>query len=340
MNDAARSESARAQQPHQERPHSEAAKLRTVTPRDYLVRFAFGFLISVVSGAVTDVVGPRVGGLFLAFPAILPATVTLLEKKEGLAQAVSDIRGATIGAIGLVAFACLVTGYVQRSPALAIGGGLVGWVLVSGLAYLVLRGLVRRLGEKQYLPEIPTSDAAELVGVLIDRGLTIATAESCSGGMVAALLASVPDSSRVFRGGVVAYTDELKESLLEVSPELIARHGAISGRVAAAMAAGAKRVTGADLSVAVSGATGAAAEGKQPGLTYIAVATPDHRVRTREFGDDLGPGRNDERAVRMALQLALAMLTASNDKALPGTAVGERATEVVRRPDTARRPSL
>jgi nicotinamide-nucleotide amidase len=336
MSDAARSQTDRAQQSHQGGPRADTAKLRTVRPIDYLVRFVFGFLISVVAGLVTDVYGPRVGGLFLAFPAILPATVTLVAKKEGVAQAASDIRGATIGALGLVAFACLVAAFVQRSPALAIIGALVGWALVSGLGYLLIRGLVHALGEKQYLPEIPTSDAAALVGILLDRGLTIATAESCSGGMVAALLSAVPDSSKVFRGGVVAYTDDLKESLLGVSPELLARNGAISGMVTAAMAAGARRISGADVAIAVTGATGAPAEGKPPGLTFIAVATPDHRVRIREFSGDLGPGRNDERAVRMALQLARAALTASTDDALPGAAVDYGASETFKRPDTAR----
>lgn len=311
----------------------------TFRPLDYAVRFVFGFLISVVAGLVTIVYGPRVGGLFLAFPAILPATVTMVAKREGIAQAASDIRVATIGAVGLVAFGCLVAAFVQRSPGLAIGGALLAWVDVSALGYLLIRGLVHALGEKQYLPEIPTSDAAVVVGILLDRRLTIATAESATGGMVAALLASVPDSSRVFRGGVVASTDELKESLLGVSPELLGRDGAISGMVAAAMAAGARHVTGADVAIAVTGATGSAAEGKPPGLTYIAVATPDSRVRTREFRGDLGPGRNDERAVRMALQLARAALTSSTDDKLPGTAVDYGASPTIRHSATAPRSS-
>jgi nicotinamide mononucleotide (NMN) deamidase PncC len=109
--------------------------------------------------------------------------------------------------------------------------------------------------------------------------------------------------------------------------------------VAAAMAAGARRVTGADVAVAVSAATGSAAEGKPPGMTYIAVATPDSRVRTREFSGDLGPGRNDERAVRMALQVARIALTSSSDDMLPGKAVDYGASETIRQPDTVPRPS-
>ncbi len=82
---------------------------------------------------------------------------------------------------------------------LALVGALLAWVVVSGLAYLLIRGQVHALGEKQYLPEIPTSEAAVLVNELIRRRFTIATAESCSGGIVAALLCSVPDTSKVFR---------------------------------------------------------------------------------------------------------------------------------------------
>ncbi len=88
------------------------------------------------------------------------------------------------------------------------------------------------------------------------------------------------------------------------------------------MAVGARRVTGADVAVAITGVTGGGIEGKPPGLTYVAVATPDGRMRVRRFDDDLGPGRNDERAARMALQIAARVLTSpevASDK-LPGTA--------------------
>jgi hypothetical protein len=77
----------RAQHAHQGPTRVDPSKLRSVTVRDYVIRFGFGFLISVVSAVVTDLSGARIGGLFLAFPAILPATLTLVEKKEGIAQA-------------------------------------------------------------------------------------------------------------------------------------------------------------------------------------------------------------------------------------------------------------
>ncbi len=91
---------------------------------------------------------------------------------------------------------------------------------------------------------------------LLASGRRVATAESCTGGLVAQLLSRVPGVSAVLRGGVFAYTNELKCAVLGVDPALIAEHGAVSDPVAAAMAEGAARVTGADLVVATSGIAG------------------------------------------------------------------------------------
>ncbi len=87
-------------------------------------------------------------------------------------------------------------------------------------------------------------------------GLRLATAESCTGGLVAARLTSVPGSSDVFVGGVVAYADEVKRSQLGVAAELLAAHGAVSAEVAEAMAEGARRRLGADVAVSVTGVAG------------------------------------------------------------------------------------
>src|SRR4051812_21912460 len=99
---------------------------------------------------------------------------------------------------------------------------------------------------------------AELVLSLAGaNGLRLATAESCTGGMVAARLTDVTGSSASFVGGIVAYADEVKSSELGVPEELIAQHGAVSAEVAAAMAAGARERLGADVAVAVTGVAGA-----------------------------------------------------------------------------------
>ncbi len=111
--------------------------------------------------------------------------------------------------------------------------------------------------------------------MLAERGLTLATAESCTGGLIGARLTAVPGSSRYYRGGVVAYANEAKRDLLGVPEALLGEHGAVSGPVACAMAEGARARLGADLALAttgISGPDGGTVE-KPVGLVWIAVAS-------------------------------------------------------------------
>ena len=115
------------------------------------------------------------------------------------------------------------------------------------------------------------------------RGLRLATAESCTGGLVAARLTSVPGSSASFVGSVVAYADAVKTAELDVSGELLAEHGAVSPEVAEAMADGARRRLGADVAVAVTGVAGpdGGTPEKPVGLVHVHVSGPDgSRART------------------------------------------------------------
>ncbi|HZO96579.1 MAG TPA: nicotinamide-nucleotide amidohydrolase family protein [Gaiellaceae bacterium] len=107
-------------------------------------------------------------------------------------------------------------------------------------------------------------------------GLTLATAESCTGGLVAARLTSVPGSSDVFLGGVVSYADRVKTAELEVPEELLRAHGAVSPEVAAAMAQGARRRLGADVAVAATGVAGpgGGTPAKPVGLVHLHAAGP------------------------------------------------------------------
>lgn len=120
-------------------PRVAVKELRSFGVADYLIRFAFGFGISVVAAIIAHVAGAKVGGLFLAFPAILPATLTLIERREGHAQAVSDVRWATLGAVGMIAYAGVMVGLVRAAPALAVVCALIAWTLVSVSLYAVLR---------------------------------------------------------------------------------------------------------------------------------------------------------------------------------------------------------
>src|SRR5439155_7454315 len=88
------------------------------------------------------------------------------------------------------------------------------------------------------------------------RGLSLGTAESCTGGLVAVRLTSVPGSSDVFRGAVVSYADDVKEHELGVSAEILRRHGAVSAEAARAMAAGVRQRLGVHVGVAVTGVAG------------------------------------------------------------------------------------
>ena len=106
------------------------------------------------------------------------------------------------------------------------------------------------------------------------RGATLAVAESCTGGMIAQRITSVPGSSRSFLGGAVAYSNELKTAFAGVPPELIAAQGAVSADVAEALAYGIRRYTGATLGVGVTGIAGPSGgtEAKPVGLVYIALS--------------------------------------------------------------------
>ena len=111
---------------------------------------------------------------------------------------------------------------------------------------------------------------------LAAQGRTLATAESCTGGLIGALLTDLPGSSAWYLGGVVTYSNDLKKIFLGVSTETLTTQGAVSRETAQAMVEGAREKTGADLAVAITGIAGPAGGSpeKPVGLVYIAVAAP------------------------------------------------------------------
>ena len=130
--------------------------------------------------------------------------------------------------------------------------------------------------------------------LLKDRGLTVGTAESCTGGLLAKLLTDLPGSSAVFRGGVVSYTNGVKAGLLGVPQDLLDRYGAVSPQVAEAMARGAKASLGCDIALSTTGVAGPDADdrGNPIGLVYLGLAWGD-QCQVTEFRAGPPPGRPD-----------------------------------------------
>ena len=115
--------------------------------------------------------------------------------------------------------------------------------------------------------------AARLVMMLREKGLKLATAESCTGGGVGYVITAVPGSSEVYLGGVVSYANEVKERVLGVPEEVLRNFGAVSHQTASAMVEGVRTLMGSDISVGITGIAGPASDdtNKPVGLVYIAV---------------------------------------------------------------------
>lgn len=125
------------------------------------------------------------------------------------------------------------------------------------------------------MPDLGRATAVEVVSLLADRGSTIATAESLTGGLVAAAITSVPGASTVLRGGVVSYATDLKARLLGVDEQLLSQVGAVHPQVAREMADGARTLVGADYGVSTTGVAGPdPQDGAAVGTVFVAVSGP------------------------------------------------------------------
>lgn len=155
--------------------------------------------------------------------------------------------------------------------------------------------------------------AVRVQEIALQRGVSVGTAESCTGGLIGHILSAIAGSSGYFLGGVISYSNEVKTGLLGVPPEAIERHGAVSAQVAVAMAEGARERLGCDYAVSVTGVAGpdGGTAAKPVGLTYVAAAGPDgHEVRRHLWDGDRGA--NKEQSAAAALGLLLEMLDAGD----------------------------
>lgn len=157
------------------------------------------------------------------------------------------------------------------------------------------------------MPPAPLAPAGRLLDVLAERGQTLATAESITGGLLCATLTDVPGASRVVVGAVVAYATEVKVDVLGVPRDVVDGPGVVSGECAAAMASGACRVTGADWAISTTGEAGPESSGEAPvGTVWIGVAGPGvSRTLHLSLGSTDGRAGIRDATVSGALDLAL-----------------------------------
>lgn len=156
--------------------------------------------------------------------------------------------------------------------------------------------------------EVLTAIATQVIKEFGEAGQTVATAESCTGGLIGGCITSVGGSSAVFNRGFITYSNEAKIEMLSVKPELIEEHGAVSAQVASEMAIGAIKHSGSHAAVAVTGVAGpgGGTDTKPVGLVYIAVATADEEgafVEDFNFAD-----KNRDEVRRETVKEALEML--------------------------------
>lgn len=148
-------------------------------------------------------------------------------------------------------------------------------------------------------------EISELIGnILRKKGQSIATAESCSGGNVAALITSIPGSSNYFKGGIIAYSNEIKTDLLHVSESTLETHGAVSRETVIEMVKGAMEMFKTDFAVATSGIAGpgGGSKDKPVGTVWIAAGCKEHTITCKQE-TDYGRERNIGLATENALNL-------------------------------------
>ena len=116
-------------------------KLLQSTAGEHALRFGFGGVVTLLTGLVAHRLGPSIGGLFLAFPAILPAALTLVDEHDGREQAIDDTRGAALGSIGLGAFAFICWRFADSGPPFVVlAGSMLAWMAIGSAAWALTFG--------------------------------------------------------------------------------------------------------------------------------------------------------------------------------------------------------
>ena len=157
--------------------------------------------------------------------------------------------------------------------------------------------------------------ARELLSCFLEKGLTFAAAESCTGGMIGETVTALPGSSQVFLGGVVSYANSVKENVLGVKGDTLARHGAVSRETALEMAEGVRRLTGADIAVSVTGIAGPGGGTAEKPVGTVCFGVSDRRgTETVRVQFDPALTREEIRCAAAEYALAFALSRVNGDK--------------------------
>jgi PncC family amidohydrolase len=174
-------------------------------------------------------------------------------------------------------------------------------------------GLDSRLSRGTALRERASEAAASLVRELTLRGLRLACAESCTGGLVSALLTEIPGASSVLWGSAISYSNDSKERLLQVPRSIIDRHGAVSGECASAMAEGIRKIGDVDLAIAITGIAGPDGGTRDKPVGFVWFAWALSGIATVSAADRFQGDRESIRlaAAELAMRGALDLVTDS-----------------------------
>jgi len=148
------------------------------------------------------------------------------------------------------------------------------------------------------------AEAKSITLLATEKGLTIGTAESCTGGLIGGAITAIPGSSAVFKGGIIAYDNTIKTKLLGVSPSVLGKYGAVSEKTAERMAAGAVERLGVDIALSVTGIAGpgGGSEDKPVGTVWMGIATKDGVSATHFAYGDIGRNRVRDQTCMDALK--------------------------------------
>ena len=233
-----------------------------------------------------------------------------LARLMGEDAALPEWRNFRIYGVGESGLATVLEPLLADLPDLEIGycarlGEVDLRLIGAGPSIEAASAIVRREFFKEIVVESDTPIEEVIVELLKERGETVATAESCTGGLIASTITDVPGSSAVFHRGYVTYANEAKSDLLGVPGEMLAAHGAVSDEVVRAMAEGCLRRSGADHAIAVSGIAGPSggSEEKPVGTVHVAVASRGRETFAKRYFYPVDRISFKQRVTRLVLDL-------------------------------------